>query len=728
MKTISKIIIIFFSIALIFLTYLSIIGIETVKFNKQISKRITNLNKNLEIELNEIKIILNPFKFQLNIKTINPKLSIKNQRIEIEKIKTQISLESLIEGKFLINNLEISTKPLEINNLISFARSIKSNPQLFILEKTINKGYLIADVKLEFDSNGNIKDNYNIKGYVRDTKFNLPKKYNVKKLNFIFDYKKNDLILEDISFSLNNLSLFSNKISIKNLNDEFFVNGSIKNNELNLNDKNLLLFVKPYFPKLDIKKIKFSSENIFSFKINKKLRFEDYEITSKMLINETIITNNLDLKNLFPKIKENISLSDNEIKVTYKKEKLLIKGSGEILLQDEIDNISYTIEKKNNIFNFKTSLQIKENPFNINFLNYEKNQKKELLIFLEGSTKKDNQTLINFFSVKEKKKIIEINGLLFNNSFKIIDLNKVTFDYVDKDKQKNEIKLFKKNNKYFLEGPVFNASNLIDELLNSNDDKSNIFNINSRLKINVNKVFLDNDYYLRNFSGDLSFKTQKITRATLKGAFSDQKKFIFTINTNNNNNITTLYIDKAAPIVRRYKFIKGFEEGSLDFYSSKKSGVSTSTLKIYNFKLKEVPALTKILTLASLQGIADILSGEGIRFDEFEMNFIKNKNLITIDEIYAIGPAISILMDGYIEQNKLISLRGTLVPATTINKFIGSLPVLGKILVGSKTGEGVFGVSFKIKGSPKDPETTVNPIKTLTPRFITRTLEKIKKN
>lgn len=156
--------------------------------------------------------------------------------------------------------------------------------------------------------------------------------------------------------------------------------------------------------------------------------------------------------------------------------------------------------------------------------------------------------------------------------------------------------------------------------------------------------------------------------------------------------------------------------------------MSTSTLKIYNFKLKEVPALTKILTLASLQGIADILSGEGIRFDEFEMNFIKNKNLITIDEIYAIGPAISILMDGYIEQNKLISLRGTLVPATTINKFIGSLPVLGKILVGSKTGEGVFGVSFKIKGSPKDPETTVNPIKTLTPRFITRTLEKIKKN
>ncbi len=135
-----------------------------------------------------------------------------------------------------------------------------------------------------------------------------------------------------------------------------------------------------------------------------------------------------------------------------------------------------------------------------------------------------------------------------------------------------------------------------------------------------------------------------------------------------------------------------------------------------------------MLTLASLQGIADLLSGSGITFNEFEMNYRNKDNGLIIDEIYAIGPSISILMDGYIENDKLISLRGTLVPATTINKAIGSIPLLGKILVGGKTGEGVFGVSFKIKGPPKKLETTVNPIKTLTPRFITRTLEKIKKN
>ena len=83
-----------------------------------------------------------------------------------------------------------------------------------------------------------------------------------------------------------------------------------------------------------------------------------------------------------------------------------------------------------------------------------------------------------------------------------------------------------------------------------------------------------------------------------------------------------------------------------------------------------MPALTKLLSLASLQGIADLATGEGIRFNDFEMFFDNSNDLIKIDEIYALGPAISILMDGYVEKNKLVSLRGTLVPATTINKTI----------------------------------------------------------
>ena len=100
--------------------------------------------------------------------------------------------------------------------------------------------------------------------------------------------------------------------------------------------------------------------------------------------------------------------------------------------------------------------------------------------------------------------------------------------------------------------------------------------------------------------------------------------------------------------------IKGFEGGYLKFDSIEKNKVSNSNLKIFDFKLKEVPALTKLLTLASLQGIADLLTGEGIRFNEFEMIFNNKDGLMTIEEIYSLGPSISILMDGYIQKDDLV--------------------------------------------------------------------------
>ena len=121
----------------------------------------------------------------------------------------------------------------------------------------------------------------------------------------------------------------------------------------------------------------------------------------------------------------------------------------------------------------------------------------------------------------------------------------------------------------------------------------------------------------------------------------------------------------------------------------------------------------------------DLLSGKGLRFDKLEIKFVKDKNGINLEELYALGPSISVLMDGYTENKTgLVSLRGTMIPAKTLNKFLSKIPVVGDILIPKEIGEGLFGVSFKIKGYPGKLKTTVNPIKTLTPRFIQKALEK----
>ena len=408
---------------------------------------------------------------------------------------------------------------------------------------------------------------------------------------------------------------------------------------------------------------------------------------------------------------------------------LSINGQGQLSFQDKKDFIDYNFLKKKKIIDFRTNFKIDENPINIDFLNYIKDPNLKAEIILKGSHTIDKKTIIDSFIYSEKKNKMKIDHIVLNKNLKLEKVKKIHLEYSDNDSRENDIKILKKNEKnlYNIIGSKFNANNLIENLLSDESNDLKIFDKNFYFDIMIDQVFLDKEYTVNDLNGNFSFKKNEIVNAELYGNFSKKEKLKFTIKSNESEKVTTLFLDLAEPIVKRYEFIKGYRGGSLDFYSSKKLDKSFSNLKIYNFHLKELPILTKLLTLASLQGIADILSGEGITFDEFEMNFENQNTLMTINEMYAIGPAISILMDGYIEKNKLISLRGSLVPATTINKAIGNIPVLGKILVGSKTGEGVFGVSFKIKGPPGKLQTTVNPIKTLTPRFITRTLEKIKK-
>ena len=134
-----------------------------------------------------------------------------------------------------------------------------------------------------------------------------------------------------------------------------------------------------------------------------------------------------------------------------------------------------------------------------------------------------------------------------------------------------------------------------------------------------------------------------------------------------------------------------------------------------------------MLSLADFGGMVDAMSGDGLSFDRLEMVFEKDEKVLNLKELYAIGPSISILMEGYIESNSgLVSIRGTMVPAKTLNKFLSKIPVVGNIIIPKEIGEGLFGVSFKMKGSPGNIKTSVNPIKSLTPRFIQKALKKTK--
>ena len=727
-KNIIKYLLLFAGVFVVLIIYLSLIGIETDRFNNQIKDKLTKNNNNLDVNLKKIKLTFDPLNFKFNAKTIGAKIIYKNKNIELESIKSQISINSLIKNKIVSSNLIISTKSILLKDLVGFLKVVTKKTELFFLEKSIDKGFAIIDLEFNFDKNGNIKEDYKIRGLLKDGKINLSKDLNFKNINFLLNIENNNINLRDISFTTDKIDFVSNNLKIKRTQQEFFVNGDIENKNSALNKKFLNLLRLSY--NFNLENIEISSKNKFSFTIDRKFNYKDLLIDTEISLNKAQYDKPKLFDEYFSEVKSVINFKNHKIKATFKDNNLSLVGSGKIQLEKEFDDINYSIFQSGDKIKFNSKFIFNKISFEVGRINFKNDRKSKLQLDVSGYYIKRNNLVIDELLIKTKDNKLRLKDILIDKYHRIVKFDEIFLNYFDNEDKKNQIVIKRKQkNNYELNGSTFNANSLISDLLKSKDDRhTRIFKDNINFTLNLKNVYLDNKNVISDLKGNLFIENNKINQANISAIFDDNEKLTFTINTNNNEKITTLFSSRAKPLVKRYKFIKGYEEGYLDFYSSKIGNVSNSRLKIYDFKLKELPALTKLLTLASLQGIADLLSGEGIRFNQMEMIFNNSPNLMAIDELYAIGPAISIMMSGYIEDDKLVSLRGTLVPATTINKTISSIPLLGKILVGDKTGEGVFGVSFKIKGKPKDLKTTVNPIKTLTPRFITRTLEKIKKN
>ena len=638
---------------------------------------------------------------------INGDISNKKQVFDIKKLQRNLD--------YNFDFIENSKVNLSSNNKFSFSLINKKKIDKFELKSKINFD------EIKFKKNLNLPININngeLKIDYKNHIFNI----NVNsKIYFLSDEKKQPN-LGDAKF------LISKK---KNENIKFKGNFSNRGNKINSDQiKEIINIDNKLIPSQDLQ---FDSNNSIEFEFNKKNTIEKYKLNSNLKISKLEISHNgSNLKRFLPEYKDIIIFKDNLIEININKKIKDIKLKGLYSLNNNLSD-SYKIDliQNSETLDFDANINLNNLFLNFKSLDYKKNKKINSNLIIKGRYKDDLK--FNQIEYKENLNTIQASNITLSKKYKIKNIDSVILNYENLNQKLNNIKFQKKNdNRYKLSGSEFDAQLLISNYLKG-ENTNNIFerfeNINANISVELNNIFIDKNSKLTNLVGEILLKKNDVISAEIRSKINNKNDFSLSIKTNSRDEkVTNLFIEEPEPFIKNYKFIKGFTEGKLSYGSIEKNNETKANLKIFDFKVQDVPVLAKLLTLASLQGIADILTGEGIRFNEFEMNYESNQSLTNINEMYAIGPAISILMEGYIDRNKLTSLRGTLVPATTINKTISKIPLLGDILVGKKVGEGVFGVSFKIKGPPKDLKTSVNPIKTLTPRFITRTLEKLKKN
>ncbi len=444
-KKILKYISIIFGVFVLLIIYLSTIGIETEKFNKQIQDIVRQKNDKLNTSLKKIKLTLDPLNFKINAKTIDVKITFKGKPIELEYIKTQIPLNSLIKNQLIASQIEISTKSVLLKNFVSLVRSINNKPELFFLERFIKKGYLIADLKLNFDEFGALKEDYIVSGLLREGKINLFKKNQLEKINFLFDIKGNNFNFKDISFNTNNINFLSERLNIKKDKKDYFFEGTIRNKNSSLSNK-LLKIIKLRYPQFDLINTNFESNNDFSFNINNKFKVKNLIIKSSILIDSSQFKkNNLVNKN-FIKINDLIDLKDHKIKASYSNKKLSIEGKGQVKLQNKFELIDYVMTNKGSDLNLVSNLSLSELDFkNQNLIKEYLPKTKDILslkdhkikidykdniLSLEGSGKikleKELNKIEYFFSTKDKTYNFKTNLEINNTPIKI---NFITYSF-----------------------------------------------------------------------------------------------------------------------------------------------------------------------------------------------------------------------------------------------------------------------------------------------------------
>lgn len=214
-----------------------------------------------------------------------------------------------------------------------------------------------------------------------------------------------------------------------------------------------------------------------------------------------------------------------------------------------------------------------------------------------------------------------------------------------------------------------------------------------------------------------------ITEARLKGRTNDGPVTV-NLSTDGKKSLRTLEIDVPDASDASFAFFDlqslrgGRLQLSADLPAVGTSGPLTGTATVEDVRIVQAPIMTTMLSLASLQGLADALGGEGLKFNQLIVPFSYNEGRMSVREGRAAGPGLGMTANGEIDfANKVLDMDGVLVPAYTANSMLGSIPLIGDIFVGKK-GEGIFALNYTVKGAFDGAQVAVNPLSALTPGFL----------
>ncbi len=284
-----------------------------------------------------------------------------------------------------------------------------------------------------------------------------------------------------------------------------------------------------------------------------------------------------------------------------------------------------------------------------------------------------------------------------------------------------------------VKGEGFDARALITNVLKQDekapDTSKNKARDTVRLSARFNTVYAHNKQVFNNFTTEMLSIGDSVSAIKAAATISGKKAFRFDYKDETSKPYNLIIDSKdAGATLKAFNLYSKIEQGQLVLKARLNPAGSnrpgTGILRIRQFNIANDDRLKGLTrTVISNDEQIDELFEESVSFSSLKMPFELRKDLLVIGNTILKGAILGASGRGVINtKTNALNIEGTLIPIYAVNSIVGNIPLLGKILVGRK-GEGIFGVTFSLRGTTAKPAFSINPVSVLAPGFLRQFFE-----
>lgn len=283
-----------------------------------------------------------------------------------------------------------------------------------------------------------------------------------------------------------------------------------------------------------------------------------------------------------------------------------------------------------------------------------------------------------------------------------------------------------------LTGPFFDASPFMDAVLGMTNTTSQPRTDPHasppddpawEVALAVDRLRLREGADLRNVRLDFEMGADGPRRGVATGSVSDRQGVEVLIDTDGGARTVSISSDDAGFAARVLVNADYLVGGTMKLDGRFEGGMGSAQVAMSNVRLRKAPLVAQLLSLASLRGLADVLSGEGVLFTRIDAPVTMQAGRMDFPGVRASGPAMGLTARGWIAPAAgELSLDGVLVPSFGVNSALGGIPMIGDLFV-SREGEGIFAPTYSVRGTFQKARVSVNPVAAITPGVLRRIFE-----